>query len=295
MAYKALTPDQRFLPAGRVLSWGRPNTFKTTSIVEHWPEPDSPGSKQFISLPGEKGYESIPHRPSLVSHVWHVEDIAKVSPHAVLREVGQIAAEVLGGTFGTVTTLAVEGIHKLYDYAYDAALDDLLSEDAQRPKPVGADGLRGPAYGIAHKTVMRLLNKLSASGVPYLVVTCWEGDKKDDPKDRSKNAPTHKAPALPGQLADAITGEFGVSVRSTIKRVPQGIQGLWQILPDPEVQGCAVKVGLDIARGLPRTIPQDFRVLRDLISGEPLVTVRERYGYGKPASPQPTEGKSNGS
>ena len=274
MAFKALTPESRVIPAGRVLLWGRPNTFKTTSIVETWPEDrDVPGSKQFVSLPGEKGYESIPHRPSLISHVWQVDDVAQVSPGSVLREANEILARVLASK---PLCVAVEGIHKMYDYAYDAVLDDLMSGDT---KGQGAEALRGPAYGLAHKVVMRFLNKISAAGVPYLVVTCWEGDKKDDPKDRNKNAPTHKAPQLPGQLADAITGEFGVSIRSSIKRMPDGIRGLWQILPDPQVQGCAVKVGLEIAKGLPRTIPQDFRVLRDLVAGEPLPAVREKYGY----------------
>ena len=281
MPFKALTADARLLPAGRVLIWGRPNTFKTTAIVESWPEDrDVSGSKQFISLPGEKGFESIPHRPSIVSHVWQVNDIGALSAQTAVREANDIAVQVSAGTFGARTTVAVEGIHKLYEYAYDAALDELLSSDT---KGLGAEAFRGPAYGLAHKTVLRFLDKISASGVSYLVVTCLEGDTKDDPKDRSKNASTHKAPALPGRLADAITGEFGVSVRSFIKRTPQGIQGLWQILPDPQVQGCAVKVGLEIAKGLPRTIPQDFRVLRDLVAGEPLARVRELYGYGSPA------------
>lgn len=284
MGFRALTPEQRFLPAGRVLIWGRPNTFKTTSIVETWPEDFAqPGSKQFISLPGEKGWESIPHRLSVVSHVWQVDDVAQVTPHSVLREANQIVADVVSAKHGTPTTIAVEGIHKFYDYAYDAALDDLLSSDT---KNLGAEAFRGPAYGLAHKTVMRFLNKLSATGVPYLVVTCWEGDKKDDPKDRSKNAPTHKAPQLPGQLADAITGEFGVSIRASLKRTgPNEVRGVWQILPDPGVQGCAVKVGVEIAKRLPRTIPQDFRILRDLVSGVSLEEVKRVY------TPSKEEGK----
>ena len=276
MPFKSLTPEARFLPAGRVILWGRPNVFKTTSIVETWPETDEPGSKQFISLPGEKGWESVPHRPSIVSHVWQVDDLGALSPEVAVREANEIATQVAAGKFGKPLTLAVEGIHKLYDYAYDAALADLMSGDA---KGNGPEAYRGPAYGIAHKTILRFLNKLSACGVPYLVVTCWEGDTKDDPKSKDRNAPTHKAPALPGRLADAISGEFGVSVRAFIKRQPDGVKGLWQILPDPTAQGCAIKTSLEIAKGLPRTIPQDFRVLRDLVAGVPLAEVRERYGY----------------
>ena len=286
MPFKALTPEARFLPAGRVILWGRPNTRKTTSIVETWPETDEPGSKQFISLPGEKGWESVPHRSSIVSHVWQVEDLGTLSPDVAVREANEIAIQVAAGKFGKPLTLAVEGLHKLYEYAYDAALADLMAGD---PKDNGPEVHRGPAYGVAHKTVLRFLNKLSASGVPYLVVTCWEGDTKDDLKSKDRNAPTHKAPELPGRLADAITGEFGVSVRAFLKKAPDGVKGLWQIQPDPTAHGCAIKAGLEIAKGLPRIIPQDFRVLHDLVAGVPLAEVRERYGYT--ASPPNTGGK----
>ena len=270
MPYHTLTQESRYAPGSRVMLWGRPNTFKTTAIVQTWPRP-----AHFISLPGEKGYETIPDVDGITSHVWQVEDLALVSPVAVLREMEEITAQVLGRKHGPVTTLAVEGLHKVYDYAYDAALNDLLAGDK---KDQGAEAFRGPAYGIAHKTVMRYLNKVAAANVEYLVMTCWEGDKKDDPKSRQKDAPTHKAPQLPGQLADAITGEFGVSIRSTIRRKgPQEIVGQWQLLPDGQVQGCAVKVPLAIAKGLPRTMPQDFRLLQLLLQGVPQAEAAQRY------------------
>lgn len=271
MPFKALTNDDRYLPAGRVLSWGPPNTFKTTAIVETWPEDrDVTGSKQFISLPGEKGYESIPSRPSIISHVWQVNDVSSVSPHAVLREANEILAQVVSTA---PTTLAVEGIHKYYDFAYQAAFEDLVSSGMDEEKA------SGPAYGKAHKTTLNFINRLSASKIPYLVLTCWEGEEKDDPKDKSRNATKHRAPMLPGKLATWITGEFGVSVRTFIKRTPTAILGGWQITPDPQAPGCAVKVEKAIAQSLPRTIPQDFRVLRDLVSGSSLAEIREKYGY----------------
>ena len=271
MAFRALTPESRYLPAGRVLEWGPPNSFKTTAIVEYWPEEEGVvGSKQFISLPGEKGYESIPHRKEIISHVWGVDDVGSVSPHSVLREANQILAQV---TANKPTTLAVEGIHKYYDFAYQAAFDDLISGGMDEEKA------SGPAYGKAHKTTLQFINRLSATGVPYIVLTCWEGEEKDDPKDKSRNATKHRAPMLPGKLATWITGEFGVSVRSFIKRTPTALVGLWQITPDPQAPGCAVKTAKEVATQLPRTIPQDFRVLRDLVAGEPLAKVRELYGY----------------
>lgn len=270
MAFKTLTTEQRLTPGSRVLLWGRPNTYKTTAIVETAERPI-----QFISLPGEKGYETIPSVDDITSHVWEVSDLTAVSPGSVIKEVEQITAEVISGKHGEYVTVAVEGIHKFYDYCYDDSLNEMLAGDT---KNLGPEAFRGPAYGLAHKRVMRYLNKLSASTARNVIVTCWETDRKDDPKSRNRDAPTHKAPALPGQLADAITGEYGASVRSTIKRLPDGrVEGVWQILPDPSVHGCAVKVPREIALKLPRKMPQHFGMLRNLLAGKTVQEVRELY------------------
>ena len=270
MAFRTLTQDQRVVPGSRVLTWGRPNTYKTTAIVETCERP-----LQVISLPGEKGFETIPSVEGITSHVWEVSDLTTVSPSSVIREVEQITAEVVAGKHGDFLTLAVEGIHKFYDYCYDAEFGELLLGANVDPEKV-----RGPAYGLAHKRVMRYLNKLSASTAANVVVTCWEADKKDDPKARDKNAPTHKAPMLPGQLADWITGEYGASVRSTIKKgagPDAPVTGVWQILPDPQVQGCAVKVPREIALRLPRKMPQHYGMLKALLGGKSVAEVKEMY------------------
>ena len=272
MAFRRLDADTKPIPGSRVLCWGRPNTYKTTAIVETAERPI-----QFLSLPGEKGHETIPAVEGISSHVWEVDDLLSVSPSTVLREVETITAEIISGKHGLFATIAVEGLHKFYDYCYDDALAGLELEDAGRKNPTGTEGLRGPAYGLSHKRVMRYLNKLSASTARNVIVTCWEADRKDDPKDRSKNAPTHKAPALPGQLADAITGEYGASVRSTLKRTPTGVSGIWQILPDPQVQGCAVKVPREIALKLPSKMPQHYGMLKALLAGRSVAEVKEMF------------------
>ena len=274
MAFLRLDTESRLVPGSRVMNWGRPNRFKTTAIVETAERPI-----QFLSLPGEKGYETIPSTPDIVSHVWSVDDLTKVSPGAVIREVETVTAEILSGKHGAFTTIAVEGIHKFYDFCYDDALSDLMSSDT---KGNGAEAFRGPAYGLAHKRVMKYLNKLSASTAKNVIVTCWEADRKDDPKSRDKNAPTHKAPALPGMLADAITGEYGVSIRSTLKKTPKpgggfDVVGGWQILPDTSVQGCAVKIPLHIARQLPMKMPQHYGMLKQLLLGKSVAEVKEMY------------------
>lgn len=268
MAFKTLTQDQRVVPGSRVLTWGRPNTYKTTAIVETSEKP-----LQVISLPGEKGYETIPSVEGITSHVWEVSDLTAVNPGAVIREVETITAEVAAGKHGEFLTLAVEGVHKFYDFCYDAEFNELLTGANVDPEKI-----RGPAFGLAHKRVMRYLNKLSASTAANVIVTCWEADKKDDLKSRDKNAPTHKAPMLPGQLADWITGEYGASVRSTIKRSPDGkVVGLWQILPDPGVGGCAVKVPREIALRLPQKMPQHYGMLKALLSGKSVAEIKDLY------------------
>jgi len=272
MAFRTLTQENR-LPAGsRVLIWGRPNTWKTSSIIRTAERPI-----QIISLPGEKGYETIPTEEGLTSHIWQVDDLMLVSPTSVLKEVDLITAEVLSGKHGRYRTVAVEGIHKYYDFCYDDALNGLLSADM---KGTSAEDMRGRAYGIAHKKCMAYLNKLSAavSHEGFVVATCWEAERKDNPKDRSKNAPTSPGPALPGQLADSITGEYGASIRATLKRTPDGkVQGIWQILPTPSVGRCSVKVDERIARQLPGTIPQDLRLLKGLLSGMSVEEAKAMY------------------
>src|SRR3990167_10131588 len=91
---------------------------------------------------------------------------------------------------------------------------------------------------MANKKSMAYLNKLSAA-IPkdcFVIVTCWEADRKDNPKDRSKAAATSPGPALPGQLATSVTGEYGASIRATLRREPGGaVTGIWQVLPTPSI------------------------------------------------------------
>lgn len=272
MPFKTLALDSRLPPASRVLISGPPNSFKTTSIVETWPRPN-----HLVSYPGEKGYETIPvGEEGLFPYIWQVEDVSKVNAASVLREVEQATADIISGKYGDVTTFAGEGLHKLYGWHYTAALDDLLAGDS---KGVGEEALRGPAYGRAHASFMAYITKVLQSTVPYVVMTLWEGTTKDDPENRSKNAPSHIFPDLPGQLAKRIVGEFGVVLYSQVSLpgLDGRVKGQWQLRPEGKVWGVGVKAAPEIAKNLPGKMIQDFRLLKMLLAGASQAEAVEWY------------------
>ena len=252
--------------ARRVLNSGPPNSFKTTSLLT-WYRPI-----HIISCPGEKGWETIPvGMEGVHSYVWEIEDPAKVTSASVVAEVDKLILDVLTGKKGPVTTLALDGIHKLYDWDYKRARVEL--EDAtylnDEQKDIRA---YGNPQGGAYKAFLDRLHKVLASTVPYVVCTVWEDPEKDDPQDKSKNAPMHTYPALPGKIAKRIVGEFSVvvysEVSSPVADLKGEVKGTWQIRPGGKVWGVGVKAPLDIALKLPKHIPQDFPTLERLLKGE---------------------------
>lgn len=288
MAFKRLSGD-RLPPARRVLISGAPNTLKTTSLLT-WPKP-----LHIVSYPGEKGYETIPVNVEGVHpYVWEIDDITKVSPAAVVREVETLTMEILSGKHGEVKTFAGDGLHKLYGWYYQMVFDDLLTQASQRKTWDGnEEGLRGPAYGLTHAgadggTFGRYVTKTLATATPYIVMTLWEGATKDNPEDTSRNAPKHIFPDLPGMAAKRIVGEFGAVVYSTVTTPvadPQGqLVGSWQLRPESRVWGVGAKVPPEIGRTLPVRCPQDFQVLEDLLTGLPLEDVKQRYAARREAA-----------
>ena len=251
--------------ARRVLISGPPNSFKTTSLLT-WPRPI-----HIISCPGEKGWETIPVGVEGVhSYVWEIEDPTKVTSASVVAEVDKLILDILTGKKGPVTTLALDGLHKLYDWDYKQARMEL--EDAQLSDDMKDIRAYGNAQGGAYKHFLDRLHKMLASTVPYVVCTVWEDPEKDDPQDKSKNAPMHVFPALPGKIAKRIVGEFSTvvyaEVSSPVADLKGEVKGTWQIRPGGKVWGVGVKAPLDIAVKLPKSIPQDFPTLERLLKGE---------------------------
>ena len=237
----------------RVLISGPPNTLKTTACFT-WP-----AHRQHVSYSGEKGYETIPRdNPDHTAWIWEVADPAKLSPHAVVTEVETLTTELLAGKHGECMTFVGDGVHKLYTWYFERAWLDL----GQREETVGQ------AYGKAHRDFGAYLNKVLQSQVPYVVMTAWEGRTKDDPTDKSKNAPSHIFPDLPGMMASRIVGEFSVVLYAEVDPpTPQGkVTARWQIRPAGKVWGVGVKLPPEMAARLPNKLePPDFRKLEPLL------------------------------
>ena len=252
--------------ARRVGISGPPNSFKTTSLLT-WPRPI-----HIISYPGEKGWETIPVGIEGVhSYVWEIEDPSKVTSASVVAEVEKLTLEILVGKRGPITTFAGDGIHKLYDWYYKRArveLEDVpnMTDDQKDIRAYG-----NPQSG-AFKGFLDYLHKVLGSTVPYVAMTMWEDPEKDDPADKSRTAPMHVFPALPGKIAKRIVGEFSVmvyaEVTSPVADLKGDVKGTWQIRPGGKVWGVGVKAPLEIAKALPKNIPQDFPTLERLLRGE---------------------------
>lgn len=257
--------------ASRVGLFGPVGTFKTTSIVETWPRKAHGGEKLVIlSCPGEKGWETIPRNdPDLVPLIWEIEDMEKVSPHQVIKDVESAIAQAVSGAFGPVTTFALDGAHKLYPWYFERAFKDKLDNP---PKNWDGDEEKmvGPAYGQSHRDFGKILAKLSAARIPYLVCTFWDSEERDDPKDKRRDAPTHIFPDLPGKMAKNVVGEFGAMLycETTLPDLQGRSSGAWLTRREGRVWGASIKVPPVVAKQIPVRFPQHFEVLQRYMSGD---------------------------
>jgi hypothetical protein len=246
----------------RTLIIGPPNSLKTTSLLT-WP-----GLKAIMSYPGEKGYDTLPlDRDDILPFVWKIgpeEDITKLNPHEIVKEVEQTTAKIIGGKYGDtpVQTFAGDGLHKLYEWYYARARRDLDSLNVE-------DNIKDArAYGYAHKDFIKYLTMVTHSSIQYAVFTCWSARERDDPDNTSTKAPTHIWPALPGQMANLILGEFSVVMFADSMPVQPGsklLKARWQLKPEGKVWGVGVKAPKVVVEKLPVFVEADWSKLEPML------------------------------
>ena len=266
----------------RMLIVGPPNVFKTASLLTcHRP-------LYILSVPGEKGWETIPrHLPDVKGYVWRDDEASKGSSYATLQEVEKLTKELIAGKHGEVVTLAVDGLHKLYDLHFEAALAYMRTTRAFTEGPNAGDEevITGPAYGKAHRTFKKYLDLVLQSPIPYVIGTVWEGRIKDDPANKNRNAPTHIFPSIPGKMGERVVGEFGVVVYAKIGLPgPDGFsKSHWETRKVGDIWGVGIKIDPEIARKIPPQVPQDFKKLEALVKGLLPKTPPPSPGAQKPA------------
>ena len=241
------------LTARRVLVTGPPNSFKTTSLAT-WPRPI-----HIISLPGEKGYESIPREEGIQSYALQLDPAEKSSSQAIVSEVIKLSLEVVAGKHGPCTTFAGDGLHKLYSHMLNMVTGGAYCQ---------GEDFEPRLYARAHEHFRFYLDRIMTTTTPYVVFTCWDGREPDNP-DLKSASPTHVYPDLPGKMAKNIMGEFSIVVYASVKHPMSGEGGkptsTWQLLPHGKVWGAAIKAPKEVVERIPLTIAQDFRELERVL------------------------------
>jgi hypothetical protein len=217
-----------------------------------WPRPI-----HILSYPGEKGTNAIPYGEGVTSYL--PDDLDPSKDHAwgdVINQIKKTTFEVLCGKHGEIRTFAGDGLHKLYA----CFLAEATSGASWR-----GDQFEAKAYSRAHTMFGAYLDTVLRSPVDYVVFTCWDGVEKDNSLDKTKDAPQHKMPELPGKMAKLIMGEFSVVLYAKLEGAGATAKALWQIQPQGDVHGAGVKCPLEIAKKLPLYCPQDWAVFEKLM------------------------------
>lgn len=237
----------------RCLLSGPPNSGKTTSL-RTWPV------VVLQSYPGEKGVASIPYSDGLRAFVGTLPPPGEPVNYAqVIVETERLTTEILTGKHGEVQTFAGDGLRKLHDL--------YLAEATAGASAEGRD-FDPRLYGGTHKRFFKYIDMVYRSTVPYVVFTVWDGHEKDDPDERGANPSRHIFPNLPGQAAKDIMGEFSLVLYATRQGQGPATRFVWQTQPFGKVWGAGVKLPIDVAKRLPVTVEQDWRVVERIILGD---------------------------
>lgn len=253
MPLKVMTPELRRKKLSRVLLFGPPNSFKTTSAIStaHYP-------LHVVSPPGEEGWGTIPDSvPGLHSYVWEEAPSDPVSAESVRNEVESTIFKIIAGGFGPCKTLFIDGFHQMYNTYLNIATAGCFGRGEE---------FEAQRYARAHQMATTFLRKILASPVEFVVFSTWNAKELDRPGVDNKSA--HEFPDLPGKMAKLIVGMFSVVVfaRVTKKKLDDGrLVGEWLLKPDMDVWGASVKMDPRLVSKLPATCPQNFKQLYQII------------------------------
>lgn len=249
MTYVELSQDNSAWArrARRVLLNGPPNSRKTSSLAT-WP-----GPLLVLSYPGEKGTSSIPRLTvdgqAVKAFAFDGEVVEQPNWAQIIKDTKALTMEALSGKHGPIKTFAGDGLHKLYG----AFLAEATFGASTR-----GENFDAKLYGNAGTRFFQYIDLVMRSTIENIVFTCWDGHEKDDPDEKGTNPSRHIFPELPGQAAKKIMGEFSIVLYAN--RDPTG-KYVWQTQPLGKVWGAGAKVPIEVAKALPATLEQDWRVL----------------------------------
>jgi hypothetical protein len=211
-----------------------------------------------VSSPGEKGTDIIPLADNRKVLLWEPVDWSKPQDWKGMREEIKVeTAKVLTGSYGQFTTVAFDGIHKIYDVFREAAAEDTKTHDGK------TDGRK--YFPQAQRDFLAWFSMIwNCKTVPYILFTVWAAIEKDDPLavEDPKGPPVAKSiwPNFMGQVQRSMVGEV-----NCIYSFVEGGKAIWQLKQDARIKGIGLKLPPAEAEKLPYKIPADWQVLKKLL------------------------------
>lgn len=252
MPFIEATPDEWRKRVSRVVVSGSPNSRKTTSLAS-WP-----GRVAVMSYPGEKGYAATPtenfEKTPIKSWLYTVEEAADTKWAEVVKDIKAHTMAIINGKHGEYDVFAGDGLHKLYA---------CFLAEATFGASARGESFEAKLYGNAHARFFEYVDMVFRSRIPHAVFTVWDGAEKDDPEDKSLNAPKHIFPDLPGAAARKIMGEASIVVHATKNAKGEYV---WLTQPNQKVWGAGMKLPPAVAAKIPQEVPQDYARLFKLIT-----------------------------
>mgnify|MGYP001579444729 CR=1 FL=1 len=248
------------------LFFGPPNSRKTSGLLTFPFEEDGSGDLVIFSFPGEEGYNTIPvGYPGVRAFIWEEPPGDAQSAMSMMDEVNATLTRLIAGQLGNVKILAGDGFHNMYQVYMNVTTNGAFG----RGEDLGERG--GLAYGRAHQMANTFLRRFYAAPVPYKVLTAWDAREADrvDPLTGRGDKSGHNWPMLPGQMAKWIVGKAGLTIFTKIEypRTPMDkVTAYWQLKPDNEVWGAAVKTDPRFIEQIPDKVPQDWKLLEPLLT-----------------------------
>lgn len=239
-----------------------------------------PGPRVIVSMPGEHGYGSIKHKdaedpkyvdPETTLLVYQAD---KLSPNPASAQVVRDVEKALyeAANMPGLQTLCIDGLHKLLDYAMDDITAGNWFEGSVVKDQKGnlEDTVPPTAYGQLARWLRGFLNPLIQSKVPYIVFTSWDADKavrKAKPGEHWSQVEKAKLPALIGEAARTILGEFGVTIHASKgtwfdangKELGKGFR--WQTKSDGGTLAAQIKAPPEVVEKIPKFVEAKWPTL----------------------------------
>lgn len=247
---------------------GEPNSGKTTALLTF------PGPRVVLSYPGEGGYDTLPDNdPTTTKMVYISDKLTTTAPSS------QIITEVEKATVAALQTPGLQtfcgdGLHKLATFVMDAMSGGQYFEGATiRTESASNTNVLDPrVWGQTERWLFNYLHIVKQSAVPNVVFTCWDQEKaerKAKPGEQWSTLTQHRMPALPGNIARTIMGEFTVIVNASRGKYTDHKTGKetadrgyrWQTKSDGDVWGCAIKAPVGVVEKIPKFVKADWREL----------------------------------